>query len=422
MNVETGLISCIKSKEDFLHVLDERISKAFFEEHGEIFQAIADHYGKYDAVPERETLKKAFPNFSFYEGSEPLNFFVDMLKEQYKKKIYTQGLAEVAPLLAKDVHEAERKLQKLVVTAKDLIKSGTDLDIRLGAELEMAEYEKRAAALGVDGFSTSWPYLDDLTCGYHEEELIVIMAKAKMGKSWLITWKAQHIWREYNVPCLVLTKEMGVKAIRRRFRAIDMKLPYDSLRRGILTKDQKKQYEAYLAEMEKDANLAPFVVLGHDLTDGTSGVSSIIPKIERYLPNGGVLFVDGIYLIPDDRGEKDWKAITNVAMDLKILAQRYKIPIIATTQYSMQSKADRPHLEGAAYGKYVVQYADLVLALSRDDVDLQADRGKIHVLGQREGDTGEFSINMRFDPIDFSQRNDKSISDDDESDEEVLKV
>jgi replicative DNA helicase len=215
---------------------------------------------------------------------------------------------------------------------------------------------------------------------------------------------------------------MGVKAIRRRCRAIALKIPYDSLRRGILTKDQKERYYRYIEEVEKNPELAPFVVLGHDLTDGTSGVSSIIPKIERYLTNGGVLFIDGIYLIPDDRGEKDWKAITNVAMDLKILAQRYRIPIITTTQYSMQSKADRPHLEGAAYGKYVVQYADLILALSRDDVDIEADRGKIHVLGQREGDTGEFSINMKFDPIDFSQRNDKSISDNDDDDEEVLHV
>ena len=109
MNVESGLVSKISSKEDYLTVLNERINKDFFEEHGEVFQAIASHYSKYKNVPEKETLQKAFPNFQFYEGEEPLQFFIDKIKAQYKKKLYNTTLPEVAKLLPVDIDAAERE-------------------------------------------------------------------------------------------------------------------------------------------------------------------------------------------------------------------------------------------------------------------------------------------------------------------------
>jgi hypothetical protein len=123
--------------------------------------------------------------------------------------------------------------------------------------------------------------------------------------------------------------------------------------------------------------------------------------------------------MPDDKGETDWKGIVNVATDLKILAQTYNIPVIVTTQQSMEDKSDIPRLENAAYGKYIVQYADLILAGSRSDIDRQAGRGSIYILGQREGDIGSFPINMRFDPIDFSQCYDKTVDDFSEEDEDA---
>ena len=424
MNVETGLISKIESKEDYLLVLNERITKDFFEEHEEVFQAIVSHYSKYKTVPEKDTLKKSFPNFQFYDGKEPLKFFIDKIKEQYKKKLFNTTLPKVAALLSSDINEAERELQKLLSKSRNQIQTGSTLDSRGSVEIMKTAYEKREAGLGIDGYSTSWPFLDMITCGFHPEELIILMGKAKMGKSWLLTWIMHHIWKEENVPCLYITKEMGKIAIRWRFDAIDNGLSFDKIRRAELTPEEKISYYDRLNEIEtktKSGEFASFGIHGFDLTDGTSGVSSLIPYVEKYLSNGGILFVDGIYLMPDDMGETDWKGIVNVARDLKILAQTYNIPVIATTQQSMEDKSDIPRLENAAYGKYIVQYADLILAAGRSDLDRQANRGNIYILGQREGDIGEFSINMKFNPVDFSQSYDKFIDDDDDE-EEVFSI
>jgi replicative DNA helicase len=421
VNIETGLISKIEKKEDYLHVLNERITKDFFEEHGDVFSAIVGHYTKYKSVPEKDTMQKAFPNFQFYNGEEPLQFFIDKIKEQYKKKLFNTELPKVAELLPKNVNEAEKTLQRLITKSKAAINTGSILDSRYSVDKRIALYEKRAAGLGIDGYTTSWPYLDDLTCGLHPGELVILMGRAKMGKSWLETWIMQHVWKEHNVPNLYITKEMGDMAIQWRFDSINCNVPFESLRKGSLTAEQTIRYYAQL-EDEKlkmlSGELAPYAIKGFDLTDGSAGVSAIIPQVEEYLGDGGILFVDGIYLMADDRGEKDWKGIVNVAMDLKILAQTYNIPVVVTTQQSMEDKSDIPRLENAAYGKYIVQYADLILAIGRSDIDREANRGNIYVLGHREGDTGHFGINMHFNPIDFSQTNDKIITDNDDWDEE----
>ena len=422
MNIEVGLISKIEKKEDYLTILNERITKEFFQEHEEVFQTIADHYRKYKAVPEHETLQKAFPNFQFYEGEEPLQFFIDKIKEQYKKKLFNTTLPKVAELLSTDIDVAEKELQKLLSKSRSYIQVGSTLDSRSSANTMKMAYEQREAGLGVDGYSTSWPFLDRVTCGFHPEELVILMGRAKKGKSWLLTWVMHHIWREENVPCLYITKEMSQKAIRWRFDAIDNELSFDRIRRAELTTEEKIRYYSRLDEIDKktaSGEFAYFGIHGFDLTDGSSGVSSLIPHVENYLSDGGILFVDGIYLMPDDKGEKDWKGIVNVATDLKILAQTYKIPVIATTQQSMEDKSDIPQLENAAYGKYIVQYADLILAIGRSELDRQANRGNIYVLGQREGDIGSFPINMRFDPIDFTQCYEKTVDDYSEEDEDA---
>ena len=646
-------------------------------------------------MPEHETLQKAFPNFQFYVGSEPLQFFIDKIKEQYKKNLFNTALPKVAKLLPSSVDDAERELQKLLSVSRSYIQVGSTLDSRSSAEVMKGAYEKREAGLGVDGYSTSWPFLDKITCGFHPEELIILMGRAKMGKgiplhqelptpngfveakdircgdylfgadglptkvisasdvhnlpcyritfndgssivtdkdhlwsayyfssekrnvitisteemflqgtkntsgkykfaipltkpikyapqqhlpmdpyvlglwlgycsdkqftqddrhipeiyrrasveqrlallnglidsgeiynrwftfcntsivlckdilelvnslggigrikrrknncyavifqfmpdstislerkeekrsgaqnfyrgivdispveseatvcfmvdapdslylvgrnyfvthnSWLLTWMMHHIWKEENVPCLYITKEMGKKAIRWRFDAIDNKLSFDRVRQAKLTTEEKIRYYARLDEIETktvSGEYAYFGIHGFDLTDSTSGVSSLIPHVEKYLGDKGILFVDGIYLMSDDAGEKDWKGIVNVSKDLKILGQTYNIPVVATTQQSMEDKSDVPRLENAAYGRYIVQYADLILAIGRSDVDRQANRGNIYTLGQREGDIGNFPINMKFDPVDFTQCQDKTIDDfSDEDDEDEI--
>jgi hypothetical protein len=66
-------------------------------------------------------------------------------------------------------------------------------------------------------------------------------------------------------------------------------------------------------------------------------------------------------------------------------------------------------------------FVDAFLGIGRNVTDRNLGRGRIYMLGQREGDIGDFPINMKFSPVDFSQAFEKTVEDtnqfDDEDDE-----
>jgi replicative DNA helicase len=237
--------------------------------------------------------------------------------------------------------------------------------------------------------------------------------------TWLLVYQAHHIWKEERVPVVFVTKEMTPQAIRQRFDAIECKLSYDALRRGMLSPYHEEVYQTKLNEIANDE--VPFIILGYSLDNDTSTVSSLIPKVERYLSDGGVLFVDGLYLMDDDRGDEDWKRVVNIARDLKLLALQYKIPVVATTQAQIQeNKSYIPDISNIAYGKYIAQYVDALLSQSQNPQQKIAEIMYLNILAQREGDIGSFPINFRFDPLDFSQKAVTVIEYDDEGEGTLL--
>jgi replicative DNA helicase len=413
LDIEAGLITQIKTRDDLLLVLDNGVSPVFFECHEEIYTAIIDHYKKYNAVISQDTLQALFPNFKLAEKTEPLGFYIDAIKVGRKKRLLKQGLSTAIELIKTNPDAAERELQKTILQSKNEIHISSDLDVRERVERRVDDYLHKKDKLGVDGLSTSWDFLDSLTSGYHPGDLVTFIAEPKRGKTWLLTWQSHHIWKHERVPVLILTREMRPEAIQHRFDAIECQLPYDSLRKGLLTKEQEKKYFDYLQKIQEDP--IPYIVLGYSLHEGGATVSSIIPKVERHLLEGGALFVDGIYLMEDDRGENDWRSIVNIAKDLKNLAQTYKIPVITTTQAQIQGKSYVPNMENIAYGKYLAQFVDALLSISQDPEAKIEEAAYIHLLAQREGDVGTFKVGFQFNPYcDFSQRFSRSIEDDED--------
>ena len=404
MDIEAGLISKIKSKEDLMYLLDEQITDKFFLQYSEVYNEIISHYKKYQTVPDLEVIANAFPKFIPSNSEQPIEFFVDRLKSRFKLNLYKDGLGEAIPLLSSgNVEDAEKIIQSIVSTSKREVKSGKDLDIRMSTDSRMEDYLSKKEFYGIDGIRSGWESLDDLTLGYHPGDLVTFIAETKKGKTWLLTYQAHEIWWNQRIPVLFLTKEMHPEAIRKRFDAIHCKLPYDSLRRGQLDPKQESVYFDYLEKVKDDD--IPFVVLGYSLDDTSATVSSLVPKVERYLSDGGILFVDGLYLMDDDRGETDWRGIVNIAKDLKNLAQKYSIPVITSSQAKIEGKSYIPNMENIAYGKYIAQYVDALLSIAQDAQAKVAEMLYIFLLAQREGDVGNWVINFQFNPfIDFSEK------------------
>jgi replicative DNA helicase len=128
-----------------------------------------------------------------------------------------------------------------------------------------------------------------------------------------------------------------------------------------------------------------------------------------------VLIVDGVYLMDDEEGEPKGspQALTNVTRSLKRLAQRFDIPVVATTQvlsWKLNNKKTRAVTADAiGYSSSFAQDADLVLGVEKDpDVD---DQAIIRVVIARSAPTGIIKIAWDWNTMEFSE-----VDDDDDDD------
>jgi hypothetical protein len=150
------------------------------------------------------------------------------------------------------------------------------------------------------------------------------------------------------------------------------------------------------------------VVLGYSLEKGAGAtVSSFIPEIERYLGDGGILYVDGIYLMEDEHGEREWRAIENIASGLKQLALDYPIAVLGNHQATVDDTAI-PGMQNVAYAKGLSRFCDGMTSISQTEEERKAGYAWGHLIANRDGDIDSWPINMNFDPIDFSQKPIKS--------------
>jgi replicative DNA helicase len=123
-------------------------------------------------------------------------------------------------------------------------------------------------------------------------------------------------------------------------------------------------------------------------------VPGVQGKVMELQPD--IVFIDAAYLMQSETPKLEQgspQALTEIARELKKLAQSMKIPIVVTTQASQtRSKGGRLNSESAMYTQAWRQSADVMLGVERADPDAD-DSGEVvlrlKVLASRSGPRAE---------------------------------
>lgn len=203
--------------------------------------------------------------------------------------------------------------------------------------------------------------------------------------TFMLTLFAEFACRN-KLKVLFVTNEMSNTQIMQRFDAVYFKLPYKELRAGLLPDALEKVYFDGLDKMQKDVKMV--------VTQDVQGVTSVGSKIDQYKPD--LVLIDGMYLLSDDqKGSSRWESISNVSRNLKKLARKKGVPIIATTQFNRASedvKIDRVTLSNLGFSDSIGQDADVVLGLFRTkDMEMNNEM-KVRMLKIREGEPKDFML------------------------------
>lgn len=324
-----------------------------------VYEWLVEHNNKYGAFPSLATVKDNFPSFKILKTTDPSDYFIDQLVSYHRLRASVQTAKEAAEDLSGGNHEgAIMRFRDGLETINSYSPTPvyhTDLTTTVQSRFDeyLARKESGSAMLG---FESGYPTIDKATLGFQPEQLLVLVAPSKTGKSTIGMFICNHIHETYDKVPLFISFEMARRELQLRHDAMRARIPLSRFLNGTLSATEEDALGDMLDRME---NKAPFILA--DSSEGAT-ISAVRTKIDNVKPD--FVVIDGMYLMTDETtGESGTpQALTNLTRGLKRLAQATKLPILISTQ-ALRSKMQRGRL-GADSAGYCVDDATEILTKS----------------------------------------------------------
>lgn len=404
MDAARGLVTKLCDEGKWLEVKRSGIEPHFMDdESGAVLNFIDRHFTQYKSVPGRDAVKNAFPNYTFASYSEPLDYFIDEIKEGFRRSILEDKFETLGNIYTSDSQEAERVLRETIQSLQITSKTHKDINVGETALDRYESYLKYEHEEPEDGILSGWPKMDYMTLGYHPEEFIVAVGEKWVGKSWTILWNAYQAVIQ-NERVLIATQEMSPEAIIRRFDSIYASVSFDSLRRRELTEKEKERYKEKMHEFHTSASQNLIVA-----REGIQTIDDIETKAVEV--DATIVFADSVYLFaPDSKSGYQGETAKRLAISQKCkrIARNLEIPVVVSVQAGRKkSKNAEPDLDDIEWSNAFSQDADTVFYIEKTPLDAELNRRKIHLLKSRDGDATSFYIDADFEYMTFGERSDK---------------
>lgn len=249
---------------------------------------------------------------------------------------------------------------------------------------------------------TPWPTLDRMVKYFSPGNVIQLVARLGVGKTWTVAYWANH-YCSIGVPTLFITKEMPNEEIEERVEAIRFGLDFDQMRDGSLPPKELRRWRAE-RKVFKDFAKYPLVVSGDETLEGT-GFSQVVAKIEQHRPR--VVIIDGAYLMNAEglsKSASKVERIAGISAMAKRVAKLTGVLLILVNQMGRKAEG-KSNTKGTIadiyFGDTWAQDADYVFEVS-------GKRGSnarmIAILKGRNSVTGEFLTKFQISPKpDFSE-------------------
>lgn len=327
----------------------------------------------------------------------PALFFVDEIRNRHLHGEIGKHLKEI--IQHYEARDPQAAYQEYEAGLRELRKLDTGQAKTVALPSLAPEFLKYYEALknGMTGILTPWPTVNEATLGFWPEDFVLFVARLGVGKTWTLTLLANYAWHVCKKKVLFATTEMSRIKILQRWIAVHYKLTYNELRRGRLDAFAEKKMRDGLAEIQDAEGLD---IIGGDFD---FRIESLEAAIEYSEPD--ILFVDGAYLLRTSGDGRIEKA-ANSFDELKRVAKRNEIPVISSTQFNREVKANKvtsASVEKIAMSDAAGWNADLIYALLQSE-DMKKDkRMMLKPLKFREGSGEDVECWWDFDTMTFDE-------------------
>lgn len=253
------------------------------------------------------------------------------------------------------------------------------------------------ATVGFSGLQTCIPEIDEKVGGLTKGDLIIIAGRPAMGKTSLALSIAYRMSKAGKTG-LFFSLEMKKESIYTKLIAIDGKISTKNLFRGTLTAMEEKQLQKSSENVKK---------LDLEVIDDSFSLSKIISDCYSKKQMSGLDYVMVDYLqLMDVQGKGNREQeVSHISRQLKMLAMRLDIPVIALSQLSRSVETrggdKKPNLSDLRESGSIEQDASIVAfcyrpayyELTNEDGVIEEDVAYVILGKNRNGVTGGIKLN-----------------------------
>ncbi|MEH2153261.1 replicative DNA helicase [Nostoc sp.] len=325
-------------------------------------------------------------------SADNIDSYTELVLEKYKRRQLIEAGNKIVELgfdttldLEKVIDLSEEKIFKITENKVDkfspeAISNSLALIVKqLGQEVTPA-------------LSTGLIDLDKLMGGLLNEDLIVIAARASMGKTWLGCHFANHVALTYNLPVVFFSAETNKEQLTKRFLAMHAKIDSHRL-------IHNKIYKSELAELRKALEVLYSLPIIIDDTPASLQnpikMRSALRRIKFERGNLGLIVMDYIQKLGDRAASNRAQAVGKFSGAFKDLAKEFSCPFVALAQINrgVENQIDKhPAIADIKDSGDIEQDMDVGLLLYRDEYynSNTPDKGvmEISVAKNRNGATG----------------------------------
>ena len=181
--IQNQVISKILESKDFSIIEDNQLDSTYFRGYEKEFEFIANHFKKYQSVPDKETFLERFKDFVMVDVKESNSYLVDRIREEKMFTDLLPDLQKVNTLLEEgDTTKAVDLLQsKLKTMTINYNLGGTD--IIANATTRFDDFIDRKTNRSAHYFESGFKELDEIIHGIQRgEEFMVLFARTNQGK------------------------------------------------------------------------------------------------------------------------------------------------------------------------------------------------------------------------------------------------
>lgn len=345
---------------------------------------------------------------------ETLNIFIEKIKQSYTRRMLYSIANNVSGFVKSDKAEILNPTELIGYVEDKLadlsVNSTTSNEVyKMGSTTEETLKERAKNPSQVPGLEVGWTQYDRYTNGARPDDLIIVCAPSKTGKSVILTNWATKLAIKDQIPILYFDTEMSEREQEDRILANLTGIPYDEIVSGMYVMNTINGTSE--EKITKLKNARQELELGHyyHIYMPQFSIEKVSALTRKFQMQMGIkaLFFDYIKVPSNEsnfRSAQEYQKLGFFTSGLKDLAGLLKIPVFSACQTNRNElDTEDPDASNIGGSYRILQYASKLIFLTNKSSERIAKDGfnngnqQLYIKYQRNGMCDCPPINILFD-------------------------